>query len=278
MTTIENITDDESEAIDAAKTELELAEQSESETTPGFVEADREHVYQMAPDFFPTDVDPSVAEAALDAVATLAKYVNPEDLTPIFAEGGSLTDVVLRFAEANHVTEELALRKVQRGLKDRCEAEMTRLGRVSLDINGDGFEFDKDGDVTYHRLWGVLGHGQVCFTALRTTSQNFVEGEREAMAVYYTPPIAKDESRRRFKTRTKGDRIGERFEVSDDYYVGGYLGTVAWFADMASAEEAMHELRRAITTIATTASGTALRDDPVRTVGVSQERELPDAY
>lgn len=244
--------------------------------TPGFVDDATQAIYTLSPDYLGSDVDQDVAEGVNQAVTEIAKYVNPDGGLPIFAVNGSMAIICEKFALANDVTEEIALEAVQANLKTRCEEKMTRRGRVSLDFDGDGFQYNDDGDVTYHRKWGVAGTSQIVFAAMKTTSPNFVKGQREVMAVFYEPPMPNGKQHNR---RFRKDRFtGETFELCDDYFVGGYLGIVRWFASVADADEARAELSAAVTQIALGSCETALAKDRIRSLDVHQGSNLPDAF
>jgi len=241
----------------------------------GFIDDATQATFTLSPDYLGSDADQHVAEGVNEAVTEIAKYVNPDGGLPIFAVNGSLDTVCAKYAAANDITPELALEAVQLTLKARCEAKMTRRGRVSLDFDGDGFQYDDEGDVTYHRKWGVANTSQIVFTAIKTSAPSFIKGKQEVMAVFYEPPMPKDESNRRWR---KDKFTGESFEVSDDFFVGGYLGIVRWFGSVAEADEARELLSAAVTQIALGSCDTALAKDRIRTLDVRQDRDLPDAF
>lgn len=195
-----------------------------------------------------SDLDRNVGEALDQAEAILERYVNPEDLTPVFEVNPD--SIIASYSEQNRVPTSQALGMYQSGLKSLCTGERTRFdgGRVSLDLDGlaGGRTWSVPGPVRSSNEKGEdftdhdLVIPQVVFCSLSLDSAMFVAGEVEAVAVHYLPGT-------RVVTKIR-QRDGVPYQVSDDYVEGGYLGIAAIFPSAFAAKDARDELVSAVRT------------------------------
>jgi hypothetical protein len=198
-----------------------------------------------------SDVDPKAVEALEQAVARLSAFVDPDGLAP-----NTVIDITgiakEKAAAAGLIWEddgdrELAVKAVQRVLKERCVHEMTRLDRVVLDLANEAGSL----------FWASTTHPAIVFcslksgdTAIRRHSPNPSHSVR-AIAVYFdpnlveaVPVIEKNSGQQRINRET-----GELLVKPNVYDESGYLAVVGVYGSIADAEQARNQLRRDVMTI-----------------------------
>lgn len=192
-----------------------------------------------------TDIDRRYVEELDEAEAILSRYVAVDSMTPVHIVS---LDAMARERATNHPALDhtsahdvaLVFGKIQAVLKERCVAEITRLDRVHLDLTGEHG----------NRAWAA-DVPAIVFCNLTSQDTLFVPGRQQALAVYFDPTMAG------FVTATA--RNGQVYSKPNVYSPDGYVAIVGSFGSTAEANEAQAELRRAVTTIATTRL--ALDDD-----------------
>jgi hypothetical protein len=214
-----------------------------------------------------TDVDPKAIEALEQAVARLGSFVDPDGLAPNTVI--DITGIAKEKAGAAGLNweddgdRELAVKAVQRVLKERCVHETTRLDRVVLDM-----------DNTHGSLfWAATDCPAIVFaalksgdTAIRRHAPNPSHTIR-AIAVYFdphlveaVPVIEKNSGQQRVNRET-----GELLVKPNVYSETGYLSVVGVYGSIADAEQARNQLRRDVMTIQRPIDFTAMNldgDDP----------------
>ena len=220
------------------------------------------------------DLDRNEVAALESAEVDLARYVDPSSLRPNFAVDPDAT--VSRYSEANRVPVGQALGMYQTSLKALCTGERTRFdnGRVSLDVDGqmDGRTWSVPGPVVSEDEKGneftddqyVIP--QVVFCSLSLDSALFKAGSCEAIACHYLPS-------RKVVTKIR-QRDGVAYQVSDDYFEGGYLGIARTFSSISEAKDARDDLVAAVRTYGR-ASRTARNEDVFEKEGRKAANELP---
>lgn len=193
------------------------------------------------------DVDRRYLEELDEAEAVLARYLDPATMTPVhlvsldsMARERAQHHPALDHTSAHDV--ELVYGKIQAVLKERCVAELTRIDRVHLDLAGEHGS----------RAWAA-DVPAIVFCALTSQDSLFRPGRQQALAIWFDPVMAG------FVTATA--RSGQVYSKPNVYSPAGYQAIVGSFPSVEAAGEAMSDLRRAVTTIATTQSALEDEDD-----------------
>ena len=187
------------------------------------------------------------AVAALDEAETILEgFFNPVDNTLKFALNPD--SVIEAYSETNRIPLGQATALYKAGLMTLCTGATTRIqnGRVSLDTEGlaggrtwsvPGPVRAEDADGTEHTEYDLV-IPQVVFCSLTLDSAMFEAGQCEAMAVHYLPDT---------KVVTKiRQRDGVPYQVSNDWFEGGYIGIAKTYSSVTEAQSDRDELVRAV--------------------------------
>jgi len=215
-----------------------------------------------------SDIDRRYEESLDEAEGIVSRFIDPATYAPrqVIDLTQLATDKCLAVGlDASDQDDMLlATRSIQGVLKERSVAEITRLNRVYLDLDGEHG----------NKAWMSVDTPSIAFCALKSTDATIqrhapdATSKVRALAIFFDPQLAGTRNR-------KDKRTGEWISVPNEYSASGYLGVVGVYHSIADAEAARDELTQAIRVIQRPASETALEDDSIRSTGI--EHTAPPA-
>lgn len=222
------------------------------------------------------DMDKNVRadfEAAYQEICTYGSQDADDEgwWKPVFDVNGDFDTMATNMSQISGESRSNVLSKIQRKLvshrfdanaRDARRREASQfLGGVSLDTAGDGeYPQDRGHPAVPAVLFYEIAPGTANYVAEEYDEDGVLsKGGRTAMAVWFQPEL---EAGTKFASNPNQSKSGRWY--SDDSFIDGYLGVVAWFATHNDAIAARTELLRAVKTLHRGVHETSRREDPVQ--------------